>query len=178
MGSRADLQTPRRVTEVGAWSLARYTEATKRGQMKRTVVLGALALAAVLVETGASVADGAVAIGLPADVAEDGVSMGYATGLPMDEAKAIAIERCKANGSATSMPLCKVVATFRNQCVALAIDPEVGTPGFGWAVADDGQVAKNQALANCQSIAGETRRGACQLGDYGCDGSAKEAPQK
>jgi hypothetical protein len=29
-----------------------------------------------------------------------------------------------------------VVATFENKCVAVAINPAIQTPGFGWAVAD------------------------------------------
>lgn len=30
---------------------------------------------------------------------------------------------------------CKVVAEFRDKCVAIADDPKDGTTGFGWAIA-------------------------------------------
>jgi Domain of unknown function (DUF4189) len=66
----------------------------------------------------------------------------------------------------------KVVATFQNQCVAVAIDPQVGTPGFGWPVADTEQASKSKALSNCRETAGPTRRNACNITDSNCNGSA------
>jgi Domain of unknown function (DUF4189) len=139
--------------------------------MQRIVSLGAVVLAVVVAGTGPSVADGALAIGLPGDVARQGVSMGYSTNRDtMDEAKARAVAKCKEQGSTLSKSLCKVVGTFKLQCVALAIDPKAGTPGFGWAIAGTVEEAKAQALSNCRDTAGPSRRSACVVNDnFVCD---------
>ena len=119
-------------------------------------------------------AEGALAVGVPADVAKQGVSLGsgfnYSTA---DGAKGRALEECRNIGSAISKQLCAIVTTFHNQCFAFSIDPEAGTPGFGWAIADELQSAKQQALANCQRTAGQRRRDFCEVSSSGCDGSAK-----
>jgi Domain of unknown function (DUF4189) len=92
-----------------------------------------------------------------------------------EDAKAKALGGCKSNGSQTAKDLCSIVATFQNQCVAEALDPQDGTPGFGWAMADASEEAKRQALAKCRDTAGATRQDACIIPDKGlwCDGSAK-----
>jgi Domain of unknown function (DUF4189) len=144
--------------------------------MHDRIILGVMALAVILAATGPSAAAGAVAVGLPADVAKQGVSMGVSTKAhTMDEAKTQAITNCKTVGSPETKALCKVVATFSNQCAALAEDPKPGTPGFGWAIADTPQAAKDQAMANCRDTAGPKRRDACESGDNDtkCDGTAK-----
>jgi hypothetical protein len=145
--------------------------------MRQRIILGAMTLAVILAQIGPCLAAGAVAIGLPSDVAKQGVSMGnsvrYKT---MDEAKSAAVSNCKLSGTDQTKALCKVVATFQNQCSALAIDPKPGTPGFGWAIADTSQAASKQALANCRKTAGPARKDACQLDNakpVQCDGSAK-----
>jgi hypothetical protein len=91
----------------------------------------------------------------------------------MDEAKARSMTLCKNSGTLMSSILCQVVATFENECVAVAIDPQVQTSGFGWAVADTEQASKNKALSNCQATAGPTRQNACKITDSYCDRSAK-----
>jgi Domain of unknown function (DUF4189) len=65
---------------------------------------------------------------------------------------------CVDSGTAVSSALCSVVATFQNQCVAVAIDPQVGTPGFGWAVADTEEAAGDEALSNCRQTAVDRRQ--------------------
>ena len=136
---------------------------------------GLMVLAIVLAGTRAGVAAGAVAIGMPSDVASEGVSMGMSSKYDtMDEARASAITECKKHGSAATKALCKVVATFQNQCVSMAIDPEPGTPGFGWAIADNVPAATDQAVANCRDSAGASRRDACVPdGKPQCDGTAQ-----
>jgi uncharacterized protein DUF4189 len=144
--------------------------------MRGRIILGAMTVAVILTQADHCVAAGAVALGLPSDVAKQGISMGFEVNAKtMDEAKSDAIARCKSSGSAISKPLCKVVATFQNQCAALAEDPKDGTPGFGWAVANTSQAATDQAMANCRDTAGRARKNACQLDPIGakCDGSAK-----
>ena len=144
--------------------------------MQRRLTLSAIVLAVILAQTGPSVAAGAIAIGRPDDVAKRGISMGFSTNREtMDEAKARSLKLCENSGSLRSSILCEVVATFQNQCVAVAIDPQVGTPGFGWAVADTEQASKSKALSNCREIAGPTRRNACDVTDSSCDGSANNS---
>ena len=133
-----------------------------------------IALAVILAETGSSVAAGAIAVGQPDDVAKRGISMGFSTNRETtDEAKTRALKLCEDSGSMISSILCEVVATFDNKCVAVAIDPAVQTPGFGWAVADTEKASKDSALSNCRATAGSTRRNACEITDSSCDGSAK-----
>jgi hypothetical protein len=134
----------------------------------------AVILAAVFAQTDLSLAAGAIAVGHPSDVAKRGISMGFSTNRDtMDDAKARSMILCKNSGSMISSILCDVVATFENKCVAVAIDPQVQTPGFGWAVADTEQASKTNALSNCQTTAGPTRQNACKITDSYCDGSAK-----
>jgi Domain of unknown function (DUF4189) len=140
------------------------------------MMIGAAALC--LVVNGRCMAAGAVAVGEPSDIAKDGVAIfTYVRASSADIAKEKAMAGCKAlpNASSTSKALCKVVATFENQCVAQAIDPQDGTPGFGWAMARNSRQAKEQALSNCRDTAGPTRKDACVVNDRSlwCDGSAK-----
>lgn len=123
-------------------------------------------------------AEGAVAVGLPQDVAKQGVSSFiYVNARTMADAKSEAVVGCKTKtpASASSKALCRVVATFRNQCAAEAFDPQDGTPGFGWAIADTLQEAKRDALANCRDTAGPDRQDACIVPSNGfnCDGRAR-----
>lgn len=142
--------------------------------MQRRVILCVMVVAAILAETGPSMAAGAIAVGQPDDVAKRGVSMGLSTNRDtMDEAKRRSMSLCVDSGTPVSSALCNVVATFENQCVAVAIDPQVGTPGFGWAVADTEPAAGTKALSNCQKTAGPTRQAGCKIINSYCDGSAK-----
>jgi hypothetical protein len=115
-------------------------------------------------------AGGAVAIGLPSDVAKDGVSLGLSSNYTEVEAK----RRAMANCPKISKSLCKVLTTFKDQCATAAIDPQAGTPGFGWSLGANIQDAEKKALAKCEETAGPKRRGACVVRIKGtCDGSAK-----
>jgi hypothetical protein len=124
----------------------------------------------------AAYADAAVAIGLPSDVATQGISMFvYVNASSSQEAKSRAVAGCKTVGSDASKALCRVLATFRDRCAAQAFDPKDGTPGFGWAIAATLEEAKRQALANCRDTAGPDRQDACIIPEKGfaCDGHAK-----
>jgi Domain of unknown function (DUF4189) len=138
--------------------------------------IGAAVLAAVLLKSGLGLAAGAAAIAIPPDEAKQGLAMGFSwNAATEDEARSVALAQCKkhAGSSALLLDLCKVAKTFRNQCVADALDPQVGMAGYGWAIADTLQAAKDQALANCKSTADPGRAGACRLGTAACDGSAR-----
>jgi hypothetical protein len=151
--------------------------------MLHRIVVGAIALSMTasalwLMADDLCMAAGAVALGEPADVAKDGVAIFTQVNAANAKiAKERALSGCKAlpNSSNTSKALCKIVATFENQCVAQALDPQNGTPGFGWARAPNSRDAREQALSNCRDTAGPARRDACVVGPRGlwCDGSAK-----
>ncbi|HEV3416396.1 MAG TPA: DUF4189 domain-containing protein, partial [Pirellulales bacterium] len=109
---------------------------------------------------------------------KDGVAIfTHVNASSMESAKQKALAGCKAmqDASSTSRALCKIVATFENQCVAESIDPDSGTPGFGWAMARNSKVAREQALSNCRGTAGPTRQNACvvEARALWCDGTAK-----
>lgn len=142
--------------------------------MRQSSIVWLIAVAAVLAAPNASHATGAIAVGVPADVANDGaefqVSFNFKT---TAEAIERALSKCRA-GTSRATKQCKIMATFNNHCGAEAMDPKAGTPGFGWALAGSGQEAKDLAMANCRATAGPSRQGACEVVAIGCDGTAKE----
>ena len=126
----------------------------------------------------ATASAGALAVALPADVAKSGFSYGYSTN-NTDEAhaQAAALNACRTTKDAANdvnlRSLCKVVLNYSNKCIAVSMDPQAGTPGVGWALANDLQTAEDQALAKCQETAGPGRRAACVIDHSACDGNAK-----
>ncbi len=119
---------------------------------------------------------GALAVAEPADIVKDG----YAAGISYQkktaaEADDTAVRECESVESAplSTRKLCKVVRSFENQCAAVALDPEAGTPGAGWGVANSLADARREALVRCEATAGEKRKGECRVTAEGCDGKAK-----
>jgi hypothetical protein len=148
------------------------------GEMLYRMVIGTTALAICLMVNGRCMAAGAVALGQPSDIAKDGLAIYTNVNSPTPaRAKELAMAGCKSlpHSFDTSKALCKIVATFENQCVAQALDPKNGTPGFGWAMARNSKLAKEQALSNCRDTAGPTRQDACVVDSHSlwCDGSAR-----
>jgi hypothetical protein len=129
-----------------------------------------------------TVAEGALAIALPSDVAKGGFAYGRsANWRSEDEARADALKFCRESATEPKLrSLCAVIDTFRDQCAAIAMDPKAGTPGVGWAIAATRQAAERQALTQCRDTAGSSRRDFCEV-DKGvgsvtgtlCDGSAR-----
>jgi len=121
-------------------------------------------------------AAGAIAIGVPADVPKDGISIWSAVKEETtDLATTKALAGCKTVGSDASKALCQIVGTYSNQCAAAAFDLQSAAPGWGWAIADNSVTATKQAMTNCHAMTGSTGRDACEVianGDW-CDGSAK-----
>ena len=133
-----------------------------------------LLLAAAAMHPTCAVADGALAVALPPDVVKQGFAYGYVTDYANpDEADAQALKKCRDTTIAGIRPLCTVIQDFKNQCVAVAMDPKAGTPGVGWGVADDMISAERQALGKCEDSAGPNRRAACTVDHSSCDGTAK-----
>jgi len=139
-------------------------------------LLAGVTLAGVLAPPPA-VADGALAVGEPADVAAEGYAYGYAVNrASADEASTQAMHDCSTGSPGVdprAQRLCTIVQTFRNKCFAVAMDPQDATPGAGWAVADDKATAGRNALAKCMETAGESRRSYCKVTHTDCDGDAK-----
>jgi hypothetical protein len=123
-------------------------------------------------------AEGALAIGLPANVSKDGFAYAYHIGKePTDEARRLALKSCRDPSpvkSSQARALCAVIASFRDQCVAVSEDPQAGTPGVGWSIADTLRKAEAEALAKCEATAGPGRRAACIVDHSQCDGTAAQ----
>jgi hypothetical protein len=140
---------------------------------------GLMSIVSLLLVTGAmrptsAVADGALAVALPPDVVKQGFAYGYVTDYAdANKADAEALKKCRDTTVAGVRPLCAVIQDFKNQCVAVAMDPKAGTPGVGWGVADDVITAERKALGNCEDSAGPGRRANCAVDHSGCDGTAK-----
>ena len=122
-------------------------------------------------------ADGALAVGVPKDVAKDGFAYAYSTGKnDVIAARREALETCKAPGSGKSQQgrdLCSVVGTFTGECVAVAMDPGAGTPGVGWAIGGTLKIAESLAIQRCKSTAGAGRADYCKIDNSKCDGETK-----
>jgi len=118
---------------------------------------------------------GALALGTTGNVPDDGLAFaGNVKSATQDEANDKALNACK--GQAATYPArkraaarCQVIATLNNQCYAFAEDPKDGTPGYGWAIANDQDSANSQAIANCKQTAGRSRQQYCKVDASGCD---------
>jgi len=120
-------------------------------------------------------AAGALAVALPPDVAKGGFSYGYSNGNDnADTADAKALSACRTTKDAQNdsklRNLCKVILDYTNKCIAVTMDPAPGTPGVGWAIADDKRSAERTALKKCEDTAGPGRAAACVVDHSGCDG--------
>lgn len=130
-------------------------------------------LAAALLAPVPGACDGALAVGAPADIAKDGFAYGRNVNSPTEAAasdKALDLCRHAKESTDTARGLCTIVTSFKGQCVSVAMDPQEGTPGVGWAVAPTREAAEQQALARCMDTAGADRRQFCVKSDSACDG--------
>lgn len=145
---------------------------------KASVRLAVLALLCWLLALAQPVlAEGVLAVGITTDVAKDGFVIGYSINkATLVEARDRAMDSCRnarvANAEAAKKE-CKVVAEFRDKCVAIADDPKNGTTGFGWAVAASRADAIGQALEMCKSASSSARAPYCRPAHASCDGTAQ-----
>jgi len=131
-----------------------------------------MAACAGLVFANAAWGFGAIAVGLPQSVTEDGLAIGISYGQESAEAaSALAIKRCQdfKDAPLSTRNLCRTLETFTNQCVSVALDPEAGTPGWGWAIATSREDAEAGALRMCRSTAGAAREKFCEKVNLRCD---------
>jgi hypothetical protein len=148
-----------------------------RGQLRRSMAAAGAAvalmvLAGVVVRPDLGHADAALAVGLPPDVAKQGIAIGYALNYAKkEEAQAEALKRCREFRDApqATRDLCKIVENFRDRCMAIALDPEIGTTGLGWSVAKKQEMAEEIAMDKCVDTAGKKRRDFCRITFTRCD---------
>ena len=117
-------------------------------------------------------ADSALAVGQPGDVAKQGLAMGYAVNYPNKEAaQAEALKRCREFRDApqSTRDMCKIVESFRDRCLAIALDPDSGTKGLGWSVAKTQVAAEERAMEACIEAAEKKRRDFCRITYTRCD---------
>jgi hypothetical protein len=130
--------------------------------------------------TGPALSEGAVAVGVPEHVEKQGVAQGFSVrARTVADAQATALSYCRdvSKSTAAAVALCKIVRVFHDQCVAFALDPQPGTPGYGWGVGIDKESAIANAMAMCLATAGGDRQQYCRAGSSDCDrGSSNEVP--
>jgi hypothetical protein len=137
----------------------------------RGLVAAAVILAAAQGTTSSARAAGAMAVGASGNFAKDGFAFGGSINKASeDEARQQALSTCsKYEGAPKMAKICRVIATFSRECYALSFDAKAGTPGVGWAIADDKTVAEERAQLNCQATAGPGRRDFCKINQSYCD---------
>ena len=136
-------------------------------------LLLAAALSVAASYAGRARAEAALAVGLPADVGREGLAIGWAVNHATREAaQAEALRRCREakEPPQATRDLCRVVESFDDQCVAVALDPDAGTKGVGWAVGKTKDAAEAAAMEDCRQSAHEKRRAACRVTLARCDG--------
>ncbi len=135
--------------------------------------LAVVLLACAALRPGTGRADGALAVGLPSDVAKQGLAMGYALNYATSEAaQEAALKRCREFRDAPqgTRDLCKIVEKFSKRCVAVALDQDSGTTGLGWSVAKGQEAAEGGAMEKCAETAGRKRQEFCRVTLTTCDG--------
>jgi hypothetical protein len=129
------------------------------------------AAALLILGLSSALAHGSLAVGIPRDVAAGGVAIGVSWGVgSAAEAQREAIQFCKGTQGvpASTISLCKVVHTFKNACVSVAMDRQTGTSGFGWGAGGNSTESGWAALEKCRATAG-ARASACRVVDSTCD---------
>ncbi len=131
-------------------------------------------LFALTVPVGPALSNGSLAIGLPNDVAEGGFAMGISYNYGTDgEADAESLKQCLSFMDApdSTRALCKIFDHFKHECIAVAMDPEPGTYGVGWKIADTQSQADDGAMSECKRTSNDDRDGYCQITYRICDKS-------
>ena len=147
--------------------------------MKSGITLAAALVVAAVGWSSSSLADGALAVGMP----ENNPSRGFSHSKFVDEpdaetATSKAMQNCRATRNPKIGEACKLIGTFRDQCAAVAVNGDVanGTApviAAGWAIAPDSAAAASRAIAQCE-IMRKGRQKTCAIeGRILCDGSAQ-----
>ena len=135
-------------------------------------VFSAASVVTALIVTDPAWSRGTVAIGLPGDVARNGVAVGISYNYVSDQdADAKALKRSAASPDSTQS-LCKVDTHFEKQCFTMAMDTKLGPYGVGYKVAATQRDADASALTDCQRTSKSDRSQYCQISYRICDGAA------
>lgn len=138
-----------------------------------------IGLGMMFVWTGAAVAEGALAVGLPNDDPQKGFVYGITVDKPSaEEAQRSAMSECKGvdvRDTSRAKQACKIIETFRNQCANAAFNGDRNTvsTAVGWGIGPDSATANNRALVMCNTVRKGTGRPCVVDGDPVCDGDAK-----
>jgi len=136
---------------------------------KSHIALGVLSV--LLLGVGSASADGAFAVGSTGLLGQDGIAMGYAVNARSSaDATNSAIQRCREFDAPKANKRCVIAATFRNECLAVALDPTPGMNGTGWSFGPSKQAAEQRAMAVCKATANPGRESACRIMASVCDG--------
>ncbi len=127
-----------------------------------------------IVASNSALAFAALAIGQSNSITKDGIALGHVFDkATKEQAEAEALSACKdfQRVKPAIRNLCKIIKTFEKQCLATALDPKAGTPGFGWAVMTEKASAESAAMEDCRSTAGKSRVKFCKVDISFCDSS-------
>jgi hypothetical protein len=141
--------------------------------LARPGLTSALLLAGAILGTPPARADGALAVSQMGDAARQGLAVGWAVDYASkDAAEKEALARCRASPEASpaAREACRIVETFSDRCLAIALDPEAGTTGVGWDVHKSREWAEEEAVERCAEASAPKRRGACRVALIRCDG--------
>ena len=133
--------------------------------MKKGALLFVVLLGATIVGMRSGIADGVLALGS----AKGGPTYGWVAGFSKASADA-ALNECRGKYK------CEVVATFHDQCFAISSNGTAtqwkSPMGFGLAIAKDSATAAQEAIDQCQSMAGQGAS-PCVIRKSDCEGSVK-----
>jgi hypothetical protein len=140
---------------------------------ERLALVGALLLAGALQGADWARADAALAVSQIGDVAKKGVAIGWAVDYASKEAaRAEALARCRAfpDAQQATRDACRIIETFSDRCLAVALDPAAGTTGVGWGVHKNRDWAEEEAMERCAESSASKRRASCRVALVRCDG--------
>lgn len=148
------------------------------GLLWRQCASGAVIGLATILWSQPGIAAGAVAIGIPPGGIAKGFAGGHSLGATdMASAREAAVDGCRKSTGASdaAKKACAVVASFKDECYAIALDPKDGTPGAGWAIAETQALADQEAVQQCRNTSSPDRQKFCEVPstNHGCDGTAK-----
>src|SRR5262245_31970749 len=139
----------------------------------RLALTGALLFAGAFQGADWARADAALAVSHIGDVGKQGIALGWAVDYGSKEAaEKEALARCRAFPDApqTTREACRIVETFRDRCLAVALDPEPGTTGVGWGMHKNRDWAEEEAMERCAETSTPKRRQSCRAALVRCDG--------
>ena len=152
--------------------------------MRRHMILSAaLIVVGCLIEAGPSIADGALAVAMPVS-GDPNQGFHYSMQLDARDADTAAshvMSSCRAADNPKIGAACRLIATFHDQCVALALNGDATDTsihdaplvGVGWAIEKDTATATSVAIAECEKMRNGRQKACLILGQVHCDGTAK-----